>query len=317
MAVGEYETSEFDALPTEFVGYSETQAEAQIVAMSEGKLVLNRTPFYAESGGQVGDTGEIVGPNGRARVTDTRKSGKIWVHSVEIEGELSEGDTVTATVDVARRRAIERAHSATHLLHAALREHLGDHVQQRGSLVEGDRLRFDFVHFEPMNSEEVLLVENTVGEEILRSTPVEIAEKTLAQAKAMGAMALFGEKYGDVVRTVKMGDFSLELCGGTHLPTTSAAGTFRILGETGVSANVRRIEALTGLRALDHDRQQAQLLRTVAEQLGARPENVESAAQKLVARTRELERELAAAQRQLAGGASDDISGKCQRKQRR
>ena len=307
VAVGEYETSEFDAAPTEFVGYFETQCEAQIMAMSEGKLVLNRTPFYAESGGQVGDTGEIVGPNGRARVTDTKKSGKIWVHSVEITGELNVGETVTATVDMTRRRAIERAHSATHLLHAALREHLGAHVQQRGSLVEADRLRFDFVHFEPMKSEEILLVENTVGEEILRSTPVEIAEKTLAEARAMGAMALFGEKYGDIVRTVKMGEFSLELCGGTHLPTTSAAGTFRILGETGVSANVRRIEALTGLRALDYDRQQAQKLRTVAEQLGTRPENIESAAQKLVARARELERELAAAQRQLAGGATDDI----------
>ena len=307
VAVGEYETSEFDVEPTEFVGYSHTQCDANIVAMRDGKLVLNRTPFYAESGGQVGDTGEIVGPNGRARVLDTKKSGKTWVHSVEIEGELNVGDTVTATVDVERRRAIERAHSATHLLHAALREHLGNHVQQRGSLVEADRLRFDFVHFEPMKPEEVLLVENTVSEEILRSTPVEIAEKSLAQAKAMGAMALFGEKYGDVVRTVKMGDFSLELCGGTHLPTTSAAGTFRITGETGVSANVRRIEALTGLRALDYDRQQARKLRDVAVELGARPENVESAAQKLAARVRELERELASAQRQLAGGASDDI----------
>ncbi len=305
--VGEYEASAFGGEPTEFVGYFETQADAKIVALRDNQLVLDVTPFYAESGGQVGDTGQIVGPNGMARVLDTKKSGKTWVHSIEIEGKLSEGETVTATVNADRRRAIERAHSATHLLHAALREHLGAHVQQRGSLVEADRLRFDFVHFEPMKPAEILLVENTVSEEILRSTPVEIAEKSLAEAKAMGAMALFGEKYGDVVRTVRMGDFSLELCGGTHLPTTSAAGAFRILSETGVSANVRRIEALTGLRALDYDRQQAQTLRDVAAQLGARPENVESAAQKLVARTRELERELAAAQRKLAGGATDDI----------
>ena len=219
---------------------------------------------------------------------------------------------MAAIVDAARRRAIERAHSATHLLHAALREHLGAHVQQRGSLVEADRLRFDFVHFEPMKPEEILLVENTVSEEILKSTPVEIAEKTLAEAKAMGAMALFGEKYGDVVRTVRMGDFSLELCGGTHLPTTSAAGAFRILSETGVSANVRRIEALVGLRALDYDRAQAQKLRDVAGVLGAKSENIESAAQKLVARNRELERELAAAQRKLAGGATDDILANAQ-----
>ena len=306
-AVGEYAVSQFGDLQTEFVGYAQTQCEAQIVALRDGVMVLNRTPFYAESGGQVGDSGEIVGENGRARVLDTKKEGATWVHSVEIEGELNEGETVVAIVDANRRRAIERAHSATHLLHAALREHLGAHVQQRGSLVEADRLRFDFVHFEPMKPAEVLLVENTVSEEILRSTPVEIAEKSLAEAKAMGAMALFGEKYGDVVRTVKMGDFSLELCGGTHLPTTSAAGAFRILSETGVSANVRRIEALTGLRALDYDRAQAQTLREVAAQLGARAENVLPAAEKLSARVRELERELAQTQRQLAGGASDEI----------
>ena len=306
-AVADYEKSEWDDLKTEFVGYFETRCDAVIVALREDQLVLDKSPFYAESGGQVGDTGEIVGPNGIARVTDTKKSGATWVHSVEIEGELKEGDDVAATVDAARRRAIERAHSATHLLHAALREHLGAHVAQRGSLVEADRLRFDFVHFEPMKPEEILLVENTVSEEVLKSTPVEIAEKSLAEAKAMGAMALFGEKYGDVVRTVKMGEFSLELCGGTHLPTTSAAGAFRILSETGVSANVRRIEALTGLRALDYDRAQAQKLRDVAAVLGAKSENIENAAQKLVARTRELERELAAAQRKLAGGATDDI----------
>ena len=303
----DYDIALFDNLPTEFVGYFETRCDAKVVALRDNQLVLDKSPFYAESGGQVGDTGEIVGAKGIARVTDTKKSGATWVHTVEIEGELNESDAVAAVVDAARRRAIERAHSATHLLHAALREHLGAHVAQRGSLVEADRLRFDFVHFEPMKPEEILLVENTVSEEILRSTPVEIAEKSLAEAKAMGAMALFGEKYGDVVRTVKMGDFSLELCGGTHLPTTSAAGAFRVLSETGVSANVRRIEALTGLRALDYDREQAQKLRDVAGVLGARAQNVESAAQKLVARNRELERELAAAQRKLAGGATDDI----------
>ena len=302
-----YESDVFGGSPTEFVGYGETQANAKIDFIGEGTLILDRTPFYAESGGQVGDQGEIVGSHGRARVLDTKKAGQTWVHSVEIEGELNEGDAVTATVDAARRRAIERAHSATHLLHAALREHLGAHVQQRGSLVEADRLRFDFVHFEPMASEEIRLVENTVNKEILRSTSVEIAEKTLAEAKAMGAMALFGEKYGERVRTVKMGDFSLELCGGTHLPTTSAAGVFRIVSETGVSANVRRIEALTGLQALDYDRAQTQTLREVADELGARPENVVPAAEKLKARVRDLERELAAAQRKLGGGASDEI----------
>ena len=194
-AVGQYAVSEFGDLKTEFVGYFGTQSDAKIVARRAGQIALDRTPFYAESGGQVGDTGEIVGANGTARVLDTQKDGKTWVHSVEIEGELNEGDAVIATVDANRRRAIERAHSATHLLHAALREHLGAHVGQRGSLVEADRLRFDFVHFEPMAPEAIGLVENTVNEEILRSTEVVVAEKTLAEAKAMGAMALFGEAY--------------------------------------------------------------------------------------------------------------------------
>lgn len=306
-AVGEYQKREFDGFETQFLGYETTKAEAKVAAVRDGKIVLDQTPFYAESGGQTGDTGEIVGENGRAKVLDTKKEGKTWVHFVEVEGELKEGDAVTAIVDSSRRRAVERAHSSTHLLHAALRQHLGKHVEQRGSLVEGDRLRFDFVHFSPITSEELQQVEETVNAEILASLPVVIAEKTLAEARAMGAMALFGEKYGDVVRTVKMGDFSLELCGGTHLPTTSAAGLLRIVSEGGVGANVRRIEALTGNAALEYDREQAQKLRDVAGELGARPDNVLAAAEKLKNRVRDLEKQLADAQRKLSGGAADEI----------
>ncbi|RYG66866.1 alanine--tRNA ligase, partial [bacterium] len=199
--VGEYQKASFAGMGTEFVGYETTRAEAQVVAVRDGQLVLDKTPFYAESGGQTGDTGEIVGENGRARVLDTKKDGKTWVHTVEIEGELKEGDAVTAIVDAVRRRAIERAHSSTHLLQASLRQHLGTHVTQKGSSVEGDRLRFDFVHYDPISAEDLRKVEATVNAEILASTPVVIAEKTLAEARAMGAMALFGEKYGDVVRT--------------------------------------------------------------------------------------------------------------------
>jgi len=220
---------------------------------------------------------------------------------------LKEGDSVSAKVDGSRRRAVERAHSSTHLLHAALRQHLGKHVEQRGSLVQGDKLRFDFVHFAPITDEEKALIEATVNEEILKSIPVDIAEKTLAEAKAMGAMALFGEKYGDVVRTVKMGDFSLELCGGTHLPTTSAAGLFRLVSEGGVGSNVRRIEALTGVEALNYDLAQAQSLKSVAQELGARPDTALDAAAKLKARVKELEKQLAAAQQKLSGGAADEI----------
>jgi alanyl-tRNA synthetase len=309
-AVGEYAKREFVGIETEFVGYDHAEAEATIVGIKGDKLVLDKSPFYAESGGQVGDQGEIVGANGVAKVLDTQKQGKTWIHTVEISGELKEGDKVSAKVDGSRRRAVERAHSSTHLLHAALRQHLGKHVEQRGSLVQGDKLRFDFVHFSPITDEEKALIEATVNEEILKSIPVDIAEKTLAEAKAMGAMALFGEKYGDVVRTVKMGDFSLELCGGTHLPTTSAAGLFRLVSEGGVGSNVRRIEALTGVEALNYDLAQAQSLKSVAQELGARPDTALDAAAKLKARVKELEKQLAAAQQKLSGGAADEILAK-------
>jgi len=300
-----YVTHTFD-FQTQFVGYDSLESEAQVLAVQGDRVVLNRTPFYGESGGQVGDTGELIGEGTFARVLDTQRDGKAWVHTVELEsGELHEGQTVSARVNGERRRAIERAHSSTHLLHAALRKHLGDHVQQKGSLVRGDELRFDFVHFAPLTDEERAAVERTINEEILRSLPIEIAEKTLAEARAMGAMALFGEKYGEVVRTVKMGEFSLELCGGTHVPTTSAAGTFRIASEGGVAANVRRIEALTGFAALDYDRKTENELRSVARELGARPDAALASAQKLAARVKDLEKQLAGAQRQLAGGADE------------
>jgi alanyl-tRNA synthetase len=223
-----------------------------------------------------------------------------------VEGELKSGP-VMAIVDVERRHAIERAHSATHLLHAALRQHLGDHVQQRGSLVAPDRLRFDFVHNAPVSEEEIHLVEDTVNREILHSIPVEIKHTTLAEAKAQGAMALFGEKYGDVVRTVRMGDFSLELCGGTHLSITSAAGLCRIVSEGGVSANIRRIEAYTGALALSHDRETESRVRGIAQLLGTQPDNVVGATEKLKGRVRELERQLQQAQQKMASASADDL----------
>ena len=307
-SVGDYEKREFGDFKTEFVGYDALESGAHVVAIQGDKIVLDKTPFYAESGGQVGDTGELVGPNGVARVLDTKKQRQTWIHRVElVSGTLNQGDEVSARVDSPRRRAVERAHSTTHLLHAALRKHLGNHVQQRGSLVRDDYLRFDFVQPTPLSPDELRAVEQTVNEEILASLPVEIAEKTFAEAKAMGAMALFGEKYGDVVRTVRMGDFSLELCGGTHLPTTSAAGLFRVVSEGGVAANVRRIEAVTGQVALEHDRSIHSELQLVARELGARPENAVQVAQKLQLRLKELEKQLAGAQRQLSSGAADAL----------
>ena len=307
-AVGEYESRAFGTHETEFVGYDETACDAIIIAVSGSQIVLDRTPFYAESGGQVGDEGELIAENFRARVTDTQKQGKAWVHEIQVlEGEIFEGQTVRAIVDVPRRQAIQRAHSATHLLHAALRKHLGNHVEQRGSLVEGDRLRFDFVHFAPISSEELERIEDAVNEEVLASLPVEIRAMSLEEAKAEGAMALFGEKYGDVVRTVRMGEFSLELCGGTHLQSTAETGFCRIVSESGVGANLRRIEALTGAAALRHNRTLENTLKATAGVLAARPDAIESAAEKLKTRVRDLEKQLQAAQQKLASSSSDEL----------
>ncbi len=314
-AVGEYEKHRFGQAETAFVGYDQTRCEAQLLDFAPGEngryfVLLDKTPFYAESGGQIGDSGELVADNFRALVHDTKKEGKAWSHEVEIvEGELQKGVSVEAVVDTERRNAIERAHSSTHLLHAALREHLGTHVAQRGSLVAPDRLRFDFVHNAPLSEDEITRVEDTLNAAILRSLPVEITHTSLVEAKASGAMALFGEKYGDIVRTVKMGDFSLELCGGTHLSTTSAAGLCRIVSEGGVSANVRRIEALTGSAALRHDRDRDRVLRETARQLGAQPDNAVVAAEKLRQRVRDLERLLQQAQQKMASASAGDLLG--------
>ncbi|HEX8832654.1 MAG TPA: alanine--tRNA ligase, partial [Abditibacteriaceae bacterium] len=312
-AVGEYQKLEFGGLQTDFVGYDSTESEAEILAVRAGEngqysVVLSRSPFYAESGGQIGDTGEISGEGFRARVLDTQKQGKAWVHTVEaVEGEPREGQKVQANIDIERRAAIQRAHSATHLLHAALRKNLGEHVEQRGSLVSPDKLRFDFVHFSAIAPEELTKIEDEVNAHILQSDAVEIKETSLDEAKQMGAMALFGEKYGDRVRTVRMGDFSLELCGGTHLQTTSGAGLCRIISEGGVGSNLRRVEALTGVAALQHDRAQNERLKETARHLGARPDTVTAAAEKLRLRVRELEKQLQEAQSKMATASIDEL----------
>lgn len=312
---GEYAAREFGNLPTNFVGYNHLESEAEIAAVHGGEngqysIALVQSPFYAESGGQIGDSGELAAEGFRGKVLDTTKQGKTWVHTVEaIEGEPKEGMVVSAQVDAGRRQAIQRAHSATHILHAALRKHLGTHVEQRGSLVSPDRLRFDFVHFGAVTPEEISLIEDTVNQHILESAPVEIKEMPIDDARKLGAMALFGEKYGDIVRTVKMGDFSIELCGGTHLATTSAAGLLRIVSEGGVGANLRRIEALTGLAALQHDRDESERLRAIARELGTQPENVVSAAEKLKNKARDLEKQLQAVQAKMAAGSLDELLG--------
>jgi alanyl-tRNA synthetase len=311
-AVGAYESRDFGDAETEFTGYNATEGEAEIVAVKEGAnstvlAVLDQTPFYAESGGQIGDTGALEGEGFRAVVTDTRKQGKAFIHTLQVEqGEAREGMKLRAVVDSARRNAIRRAHSATHLLHAALREHLGTHVEQRGSLVSPDKVRFDFVHFGPISPEELARIEDDVNAHILASRPVEIREMALDEARRAGAMALFSEKYGDTVRTVRMGE-SFELCGGIHLDNTASAGLLRIVSEGGVSANVRRIEALTGLAALQHDRAQSQTLKQTAQNLGVATEAAPATAEKMRARIKELEKQIQQAQRERAAGSLDEL----------
>ena len=253
--------------PTKFIGYDSMAHAGTIAGLSNGEtavknlkagesgvIILDQTPFYAEGGGQVGDQGEIEIPGGKAkaRVMDTRKIQEVFAHFVEVtSGEFKVGDKVGATVEASLRRQTMGNHSATHLMHAALRQVLGTHVTQAGSIVDPERLRFDFTHTKPTTPEEIQQIENLVNEQIAHALPVTTALMSPKEAIAAGAMALFGEKYGDTVRVLKMGDFSCELCGGTHVSNTSQIRLFKIISEGGVSAGVRRIEALTGTPAFN------------------------------------------------------------------
>ena len=280
---------------TEFVGYDHnTIDDAKVLAMVvenvqaeemmsgvEGIVVLDRTPFYAEMGGQVGDHGTITLGEAVFTVHDVQKNkgGKYMHYGKLAGGVLKVGDTVTAAIDVERRQAIRRAHSATHLLDAALKKVLGDHVHQAGSLVEPDRIRFDFTHFEGISAEELAQVDKLVNDAILNGYPVITEVLPIEEAKRKGAVAMFGEKYGDVVRVVEMGDFSMEFCGGTHLDNTAKVGTFRIKSEGSVASGVRRIEATVGkltLEAMNHNQQlifqAAQILKTNPADLAAKLE---------------------------------------------
>ena len=276
-----------DVPETQFVGYDHTSIDdARVVALVveneqaeemmpgvEGIMVLDKTPFYAEMGGQVGDHG-VISANGMSfTVTDVQKNkgGKYMHYGKLTEGVLKIGDTVSAAIDVERRQAIARAHSATHLLQKALQTVLGEHVHQAGSLVEADFLRFDFTHFSAMTADELLQVEKLVNRSILEGYPIHTEELPIEQAKQKGAMALFGEKYGDVVRVVDMGGYSVEFCGGTHLPNTAMVGPFHIESEFSVASGVRRIEAVTGRKCLATMEQNRAMLFQAAEVLKAKP----------------------------------------------
>jgi alanyl-tRNA synthetase len=309
---------------TDFTGYEHLQDSAIVVAMfSEGEstdqlnagqtglVVLDRTPFYAESGGQAGDAGYLRVANGAEfLVSDTRKqSGSVFTHVGEVtSGELCVGDRVTAEVNAEQRGATALNHSATHLLHAALRHLLGDHVGQKGSLVEADRLRFDFSHYEPVTREQLTEIERLVNEQIRTNNMVETNIMALDDAKAAGAMALFGEKYDDQVRVLRMGDFSTELCGGTHVNALGDIGLFKITMETGIASGVRRIEAVTGARALAWvEAEEARLMR-IGALIHAGKDELEDKLSKLVERNKKLEKELEQIKSRLASAAGSDLA---------
>ncbi len=321
---------------SEFLGYDTEVAEGQILAVvqdgaaiataKEGQsiqIVVNQTPFYAESGGQIGDTGLIKTETGAARVTDTKKVSGLFIHFAEVTmGEIAPGQGATLSVDHARRGAIRANHSATHLLHEALRHALGDHVAQRGSLNAHDRLRFDFSHNKAVAAEELAAVEAEVNDYIRQNSPVETRVMSPDDARALGAQALFGEKYGDEVRVVSMGrqegsgkgldkaTYSLELCGGTHVARTGDIGAFVLLSDSASSAGVRRIEALTGAEALAHLRAADSQLAEIAATLKAQAGEVVARVKALSDERKALANELAQLKRQLAMGGATEAAPK-------
>ncbi|WP_414612630.1 alanine--tRNA ligase [Stenotrophomonas pavanii] len=311
--------------PTRFLGYDRLQADGLTVLalLKDGRpvqsaaagdaviVITDQTPFYAESGGQVGDTGVLAGNGVRLAVEDTQKfAGQFHGHVGTLsEGGLKVGDVLAGQVDGERRGATILNHSATHLLHAALREVLGTHVQQKGSLVAPDRLRFDFSHFQPISAEELALIERKVNQQVRANNAAEVHTMGMQEALDFGAMALFGEKYGEHVRVLKMGDFSTELCGGTHVNRTGDIGLFKITSEGGVSAGVRRIEAVTGQGALDYVDAEEARLAEAAELLGGSAADVVEKIRALGQRQKQLERELEAVKAKVAAGATADLSG--------
>lgn len=317
--------------PTEFLGYETETAEGAVTALvkggaivdelkagDEGYVVLNQTPFYGESGGQVGDTGSLTGEGIAATVTDTVKNNGVFGHKVKVtDGVIKVGSPLALIVDHDRRSAIRANHSATHLLHEALRLVLGDHVAQKGSLVSADRLRFDFVHTKPITPQELAEVEEIANDIVLQNSPVETRLMGIEEAKESGARALFGEKYGDEVRVVSMGDptgnavgWSVELCGGTHVRRTGDIGLITVLGDSGVAAGVRRIEALTAKGARQHARTNANLVAGVADALHVGPHEVFTRIEALQENLKKAERALSDANKKLAlgGGGSAPAS---------
>ena len=319
-----------DTLPvegeTEFTGYHGLQCQTKIIALfkegkavealaqgEQGSVVLEATPFYAQSGGQVGDTGVLSSEDNEFTVNDTKKQGQVVIHQgVVVSGTLTLDATVNANVDADRRYAIMLNHSATHLLHAALQRVLGDHVIQKGSLVEASRLRFDFSQSKAMTADEIVATERLVNQQIRANLLSHVELMTPDEATEQGAMALFGEKYGEQVRVLSMGEFSKELCGGTHVERSGDIGLFKIISESGVAAGVRRIEAITGEVALDWLMRTENQLQTLAQQLKTQMENVSEKVSQLLQHNRSLEKEVSQLKSQLATSTGSDLTTQAQ-----
>ena len=311
-----------DIPETKFVGYDHESTKGKVLAIvtdgelreaitagTDAILVLDKTVLYAEMGGQVGDRGEISGDGLRFAVNDVQKNkgGKFMHYGTLTEGELHVGDRVTASYDAERRRAVGRAHSATHLLQRALRDVLGEHVHQAGSLVEPDRLRFDFTHFSAVTSEQLRQVEDAVNEAILAGYEIDVKEMSIDKARSLGAMALFGEKYGDEVRVVNMGGYSVELCGGTHLDNTAKAGSFHIVSESSVAAGVRRIEATTGSETLALLRKDLETLEALAAMFKASSGDVMARVEQQAAELKEAKRIIEQYKAKESAGGADSM----------
>lgn len=312
-------------LKTEFVGYGSYSCDAKILYIirdgeqaenaqqdDEVTVILDKTPFYAESGGQVADTGTIATKNGVVRVKDCKKTAEgLYLHIGAVEeGIIEAGTDATASIDVERRLAIARNHTTTHLLQKALRNVLGDHVTQAGSLVEPDRLRFDFHHFSSMTKDELKRVEDEVNAKILENLAVDIREMPVDEARKLGAMALFGEKYGDIVRVVRAGDYSIELCGGTHLGSTAQAGLIKILGESGIAAGIRRIEALTGKGAIEYYSEKEEQLEGIASALKSTPQDSLRKVEAITAELKAAQKEIEQLKEKLVSSSFDEVLGK-------
>jgi len=321
---GEAVTVETETVFTGYTALSDTSNVVQLLskgkvvdslqAGEEGILVLEKTPFYAESGGQAGDAGILTSSSTEISVIDTQKQGaNIFLHSIKVkQGSVNVGDELNAEVNSTERAEIECNHSATHLLHAALRQVLGEHVQQKGSLVDADKLRFDFSHTQAISNEELLEIEQIVNAQIRQNNPVEANIMAIDEAKKRGAMALFGEKYGEEVRVLRMGDFSVELCGGTHVNRTGDIGVLKIVSEAGVAAGVRRVEALTAEKALAWIQSNDKQLGDIAEMLKSKRETTAEKIDQLLEKQRKLEKELDQLKSKAASVAGSDLSSNAQ-----